>query len=160
MSPDDSIVMDDRVVAQDRARDRVATGEDREMVEGLVRTKERASYAEPLMHRHDIAVRDIGALHRGERRIDDAYRRLIEDVMAVAEADYAAARAVMRYLPRSFRRAVAVAAAVYEGIHDAIRRNDYDNVRRRAVTSAPQKLALATSALCSVTRAMPRAAAL
>jgi len=113
-----------------------------------------------LMHRHDIAVRDIGALHRGERRIDDAYRRLIEDVMAVAEADYAAARAVMRYLPRSFRRAVAVAAAVYEGIHDAIRRNDYDNVRRRAVTSAPQKLALATSALCSVTRAMPRAAAL
>jgi phytoene/squalene synthetase len=42
---------------------------------------------------------------------------------------------------------VAVAAAVYEGIHDVIRRNGYDNVHRRAVTSTGNKVALAASAL-------------
>lgn len=111
-----------------------------------------------MMRRHGLEPQDIGMLHRGERPLGDAYRRLIEDVMAVAEADYAAARAAMRYLPQPFRRAVAVAAAVYEGIHDVIRRNDYDNVRHRAVTSTPKKLALATSALCSVSRFPLRAA--
>ena len=44
---------------------------------------------------------------------------------------------------------VAVAAAVYEGIQGAIRRNGYDNIRLRAVTSTPRKIALALGAILS-----------
>jgi phytoene synthase len=113
-----------------------------------------------MLRRHRLTTDDIGRLHRGERPLDDAYRQLMEELMTVAEEDYASAREVMRYLPAAFRRSVAVAAAVYEGIHDVIRRNGYDNVRQRAATSTPKKLALATSALCSVTRSSMRAATL
>ena len=67
--------------------------------------------------------------------------------MAMAEAGYDAGREAMPMLPAHFRHSVAVAAAVYEGIHDVIRRNGYDNVHRRAVTSAGNKVALAASAL-------------
>ncbi len=44
--------------------------------------------------------------------------------------------------PPWFRRPVAVAAEAYRGIHREVRRNDYDNLRRRAHTSLPAKLAL------------------
>ena len=67
--------------------------------------------------------------------------------MEIAEAGYDAGREAMPMLPAHFRHSVAVAAAVYEGIHDVIRRNGYDNVHRRAVTSAGNKVALAASAL-------------
>jgi len=112
-----------------------------------------------MMRRHGLAPLDIGAMRRGERPLDGAYRQLLEEVMAVADADYAAGREAMRYLPAPFRRSVAVAAAVYQGIHVAIRRNDHDNVRRRAVTSTRRKVALAASALCSVTCSASRSAA-
>lgn len=105
-----------------------------------------------LMRRHGLEPRDIGAIRRGERPLDGAYRRLMDEMMAVAEAGYDAGREAMRDLPAPFRRSVAVAAAVYQGIHDVIRRNGYDNVRLRAVTSTSRKLALATSALWSVAR--------
>lgn len=67
--------------------------------------------------------------------------------MRVADAGYGAGREAMQGLPAQFRRSVAVAAAVYQGIHDVIRRNGYDNVHRRAVTSTGNKVALAASAL-------------
>ena len=105
-----------------------------------------------VMHRHGLVPHDIGAMRRGIRPVDEAYRRLMEELMAMAEAGYDAGREAMPMLPAHFRHSVAVAAAVYEGIHDVIRRNGYDNVHRRAVTSTPQKLALATSALWAVTR--------
>jgi phytoene/squalene synthetase len=41
---------------------------------------------------------------------------------------------------------------VYQGIHDEIRRNGYDNVRRRAVTTTGRKVALAVGALWGVAR--------
>ena len=96
---------------------------------------------------HGLSADDIGALRRGERGIDAAYRALVEALMAQASRDYATAREAIPHLPRAFRRAVAVAAAVYEGIHDEIRRNGYDNVRRRAVTTTGRKAVLAAAAL-------------
>jgi phytoene synthase len=96
---------------------------------------------------HGLTVHDIGALRRGERRIDAAYRGVVEELMAIAARDYSAAREAIPHLPGGFRRAVAVAAAVYEGIHGAIRRNRYDNVRRRAVTTTGRKVLLAAGAL-------------
>lgn len=105
-----------------------------------------------MMRRHGLTTHHIGAMRRGEREVDHAYRHLMEELMHVAEAGYDAGREAMRGLPAQFRHSVAVAAAVYEGIHDVIRRNGYDNVRLRAVTSTSRKLALATSALWSVTR--------
>ena len=100
-----------------------------------------------MMHRHGLVPHDIGAMRRGTRPVDDSYRRLMEDLMEIAEAGYDAGREAMPMLPAHFRHSVAVAAAVYEGIHDVIRRNGYDNVHRRAVTSAGNKVALAASAL-------------
>jgi phytoene synthase len=100
-----------------------------------------------LLHRHGLVPHDIGAMRRGMRPVDESYRRLMEDLMAIAEAGYDAGREAMPMLPAHFRHSVAVAAAVYEGIHDVIRRNGYDNVHRRAVTSAGNKVALAASAL-------------
>jgi phytoene synthase len=99
------------------------------------------------MHRHGLVPHDIGAMRRGERDVDHAYRNLVEDLMQVAEAGYDAGHEAMPMLPANFRHSVAVAAAVYRGIHDVIRRNGYDNVHRRAVTSTGNKVALAASAL-------------
>ncbi|HEX6629536.1 MAG TPA: phytoene/squalene synthase family protein [Gemmatimonadaceae bacterium] len=96
---------------------------------------------------HGLTVHDVGALRRGARRIDAAYRGVVEDLMAIAARDYATAREAIPHLPGGFRRAVAVAAAVYEGIHGAIRRNHHDNVRRRAVTTTRRKVILAAGAL-------------
>lgn len=67
--------------------------------------------------------------------------------MIETERDYAAAREALEVLPLGFRRAAAVASHVYAGIHDAVRRIGYDTLRRRAATTAPEKLMLALRAL-------------
>ena len=100
-----------------------------------------------LLERHGLSVSDIGALRHGLRPLDDHYRNLLEELMSVATREYVAAREAIPHLPAGFRRAVAVAAAVYEGIHDAVRRNDYDNLRRRAVTTTARKVVRAARAL-------------
>lgn len=102
-----------------------------------------------MLRQRAIEPADIGAMCLGERPIDASYRAIIEDLLRHAERDYAHAREAIPFLPGGFRRATAVAAAVYEGIHDAIRRNGYDNLRRRAVTSTMRKLVLAAEALCA-----------
>ena len=103
-----------------------------------------------LLERHGLSARDIGAMREGLRPLDDAYRNLLEELMTVATRNYVAAREAISHLPPGFGRAVAVAAAVYEGIHDAIRRNSYDNFRRRAVTTTAQKVVRAVAALWSL----------
>lgn len=103
-----------------------------------------------LLERHNLSASDIGALRQGLRPLDDDYRNLLEELMSVATREYVAAREATVYLPAGFRRAVAVAAAVYEGIHDAIRRNGYDNLRCRAVTTTAWKVVRAASALWSL----------
>lgn len=104
------------------------------------------------LHRHGVSVEDIAAFARGGRSIDAGYCALIEDLMTVADHDYELADEAIPMLPREFRRAAAVASRVYRGIHDAIRRNGYDNVRRRAFTTFPRKTVLAIGALMSLSR--------
>jgi phytoene synthase len=104
------------------------------------------------LRRRGLDVVDVAAMKAGGP-IDDAYRALIEDLIEVAEADYERANAAIPFLPGEFRRAAAVAAAVYRGIHAEIRRNRYDNLQRRAFTTGPRKAALAAMALVSVARA-------
>ena len=66
----------------------------------------------------------------------------------MATVQYDLAREAIPRLPVTFRRSVAVAAAVYEGILTAIRRNDYDNFSRRAMTTTAGKVALAAALSC------------
>jgi phytoene synthase len=80
------------------------------------------------------------------------YRNLLEELMAEAEADYARAFQAIPALPRFFQGPVAVAASVYRGIHGEIRRNGYDNLNRRARTSLPRKVILATRGLRALRR--------
>lgn len=103
-----------------------------------------------LLERHGLSASDIGALRQGLRPIDDDYRNLLEDLMSVATREYVVAREAIPHLPAGFRHAVAVAAAVYEGIHDAVRRNGYDNLRRRAVTTTARKVVRAAGAFWSL----------
>jgi 15-cis-phytoene synthase len=100
-----------------------------------------------LMDRHGVSEAEIGVMARGERPIGPGYRSLLEEVMETAEAEYRRAFAAIPALPPPFQRPVAVAARVYRGIHGEVRRLGYDNLRRRAHTSLPVKLGLASLAL-------------
>jgi phytoene synthase len=106
-----------------------------------------------LMRRHGVAVDAIGPMARGASPVSPAYAALVEELMRVAEADYAAALAAVPRLPGYFQRPVAVAGWVYRGIHRAIRRNGYDNLRLRARTGGVEKAALAAGALWELRRA-------
>ena len=105
------------------------------------------------LDRHRISLHDLGAMRRGERPVSRSYRDLLEELICAATVQYARAREAIPYLPPSFGRSVAVAAAVYEGILRAIRRNRHDNFKRRAMTTTASKVALAAGALFSSARA-------
>ena len=79
--------------------------------------------------------------------VSSGYAALIEDLLQVAERDYAIAFKGIPDLPAGFQKPVAVAAHVYRGIHAEIRRRSYDNITHRAVTSFGSKAMLATRAL-------------
>ncbi len=80
------------------------------------------------------------------------YRRLIDELMAEAEADYEKALEGIPSLPPFFRASVAIAAYVYRGIHREILRNAYDNLGRRASTSLPRKMLLGVQGLWRLRR--------
>ena len=86
---------------------------------------------------------DARARARNGGGVGVAYPGLLEELMGIADAAYADAYEAMPHLPASFQRAVAVAAQVYQGIHDQVRANGYDNLNRRAHTSLPAKVMLA-----------------
>jgi phytoene synthase len=92
-----------------------------------------------------IRMRTKGMAHSG-------YPAMIEALMAEADSAYAFAFAAIPALPRFFQRPVAVAADVYRGIHDVIRRNGYDNMTRRARTTRAAKVRLAAGALWRLRR--------
>jgi phytoene synthase len=68
-------------------------------------------------------------------------------MMSLADEEYQRAWPGIAALPDFFRPAVAVASRVYAAIHDVVRANGYDTLRRRAVTSTTRKLAIARSTL-------------
>jgi phytoene synthase len=80
------------------------------------------------------------------------YRALIEEMLCRAESSYECAMPSIRHVPAQFRRAFAVAAHVYRGIHAPLRRAGCDNFTRRAVTSTPAKVVLAGRALWQLQR--------
>ena len=86
---------------------------------------------------------DVRARARSGEAVGAPYSGLLEELMGIADAAYADAYEGMPHLPASFQRAVAVAAQVYQGIHDQVRANGYDNLNRRAHTSLPAKVVLA-----------------
>jgi phytoene synthase len=108
-----------------------------------------------VMRRHGVTEADLEAMYLGAP-LSHGYRSLVAELLDQAESDYAAALEGVPALPPELRRSVAVAAHVYRGIHREIRRNGYDNLRRRAFTSPVAKAALATRALWELTRASHR----
>ena len=100
-----------------------------------------------VMRRHGLTTAAIDGAYRGARRVPGELAGVLEEIMAVAEAEYREARKGIPALPEFFRPAVAVAARVYAAIHDVVRENGYDTLHRRAVTSTTRKVALARMAL-------------
>ena len=100
-----------------------------------------------LMQAHRVTPFDLRVMRFGRRPIGIEYRELVEDLMQRAEADYRFAADAIPHLPPDFARSVAIASAIYEGIHDEIRANAYDNFALRARVSLVRKLDLAARAL-------------
>lgn len=105
-----------------------------------------------------LELSDLKDYAEGARAIDDRWRGLMETLMARADADYRLSLVGMAYLPGSLQTGVAVAAAVYQGIHGAIRRNGYDNFRRRAVTGGLEKIGLGARGWWAMRRVAARVA--
>ena len=106
----------------------------------------RVYLPQSLLRSYGVGECELGEMRRG-RPITPAYRAVIESVLTAADGEYRRASEAIAYLPGAFGRTVAVAAAVYRGIHDEVRRAGYDNLTRRAVTALPRKCVLAVSAL-------------
>lgn len=92
-----------------------------------------------LLDEYRLTEDDLVAWMRGAEPLPDRYRAAMEALIAQAEEQYAWAWPGIRDLPGFFRQPVAVAAEAYRGIHDEVRRLDYDNLRARAHTSGPRK---------------------
>ena len=71
--------------------------------------------------------------------VDDNYKALIQFEIDRAEAYYVEARTGIPMLDPQARLAVEVALNVYKGILDKLVENDYDNFRKRAYVSKPEK---------------------
>lgn len=112
-----------------------------------------------LLRAHRLEIARLQAAANGGAPLGANWVALMEELMAVAERDYAFAAQAFPVLPPAFRRTVAVASAVYRGIHDAVRRLEYRTLDRRAATSLADKIALGARALVDLrfsTRAEPR----
>lgn len=112
-----------------------------------------------LRERYGVTQEDLRAMANG-REIMPSYKALVQELIEKAEEDYDYAWPGLQLLPRSFARSSAVAAYVYEGIHDAIRKNDYDNFHHRAYTSSLRKGVLAAKGLYRLRRGRPSAESL
>jgi len=109
----------------------------------------RVYLPDAVLHAHGFAQEDLHALaaRAPSAGLPPAWGVMMEDLMARADRDYALAMDAAPRLPTFFRRAIVVAAHVYRGIHDAVRRNGYDNLGLRARTGTAEKAMLAARAL-------------
>ncbi|MEK9506960.1 squalene/phytoene synthase family protein [Gemmatimonadota bacterium Y43] len=94
-----------------------------------------------LLRRHQVSSADLESLSDGGP-LPEHWAALCEELMAEADRSYEAAFEALPELPGFYARPVAVAARVYQGIHEAIRRNHYDNGTLRAHTGRVDKLRL------------------
>jgi phytoene synthase len=100
-----------------------------------------------IMRRHGLTTGTIDRVRRGREPIPAEYAAVMEEMMSLADQEYQRAWPGIAALPDFFRPAVAVASRVYAAIHDVVRDNGYDTLRKRAVTSTTRKLAIARSTL-------------
>lgn len=107
------------------------------------------------LHAHGLSRVQLEHARETGEPLGDGWLSLLEELMGIAERDYDLATEALPELPVAFRRAVTVAGAVYGGIHDAVRRIDYDTLRRRAVTTKRDKVALGARALMRLGSASP-----
>jgi phytoene synthase len=107
----------------------------------------RVYLPEDSMARHGVGRELLEMMARGEAPISPGYRSLLEELMEEADRDYQRAFLAIPRLPLYFQRPVAVAARVYQAIHQEIRRNGYENLTRRARTSLLTKIRLGAGAL-------------
>lgn len=106
-----------------------------------------------LLDRHRLREEALMEIRGGSDPIPAEFAAALEEVMGRADAGYGAAIHAVPYLPDGYRRAVAVAARVYQGIHAEIRRNGFDTLRRRARTGFTRKVVLGVSSLRELARA-------
>jgi phytoene synthase len=99
-----------------------------------------------LMQQNGVTLEDLRAMRSGAP-ISAEYCSFIEELIAVADVAYDAAFLAIPELPSDTQSPIAIASYVYRGIHDAIRRNGYDNLNQRAHTTVIHKARLAAAAL-------------
>ncbi len=83
---------------------------------------------------------DLGTAVPAGPPVPDAYRALVEDLMAQAEALYDTADAGIRDLRPTAQAGVRGAARMYREFLNAVRANGYDNLSRRAAVPTRRKL--------------------
>ncbi len=98
---------------------------------------------EQLLAKHKLDAHAIEALTLNSKLIPHKYHELLEELMSQAEYHYQLAFSAIPELPAFFRKPALLAGYIYRGIHGALRRNNYDNLNCRAITSRSRKLALA-----------------
>lgn len=104
-----------------------------------------------LLERHGVAEDVLTAVAAGTVA-PPGYRAVLEELMAEADRYYDRAFEALPVLPPAFRRAVAVAARVYQGIHGEVRKGGYSGARR-SWTSPLRKLVLGARGLRDLARA-------
>ena len=103
-----------------------------------------------VLRNHRLSASDIDRMLSGECEISESYRAMIEEMIGIADEYYRQAFESIPALSRGLQRCMAVAARVYSGIHQSVRTNEYDNLRRRAHTSFVFKVRLAIGALAAL----------
>lgn len=106
-----------------------------------------------ILERHGLKRDDVGTMVAGTLPVSDAYRAMMRELVAIAHDDYSTAFAWLPSLPEQLQPGMAVAAGLYEAIHEALERNDYDNLHNRAATSLARKVGIASHALRSLRQA-------
>lgn len=104
------------------------------------------------MASHGVDRSLLEAMARGGAPIFKGYRDLMEELMERADEDYRGAFEAIPELPGFFQGPVATAARVYQGIHEEIRKNGYDNLTQRASTSLLRKGVLGIGGLLALRR--------
>jgi phytoene synthase len=104
--------------------------------------RRRVYLPQSLLDEHDLTVAELDMARAGLAPLPRTWPSAMEELMARADEQYSFAHEGIRALPPALRRPVAAAAEAYRGIHDEVRRNDYDNLRKRAHTSLATKVRL------------------
>ena len=112
-----------------------------------------------VLHDHGLRAENLSDIAASSAPLPEPYTQVVEALLARADAYYGRAWPGIGALPSWYRRPVAAATAAYHGIHDEIRRNDFDNLRRRAHTSTLRKILLAAGGVTRAGRTPPPRAA-